>query len=424
MKTNIKKLCFAFFYFSLAFFLLNCGGDKKAEKTELEILHWWTSGGESKAVATLKKDFEDNGGTWIDMPVAGGNGMSASQVLKTRVLAGDPPGAYQMKGPSIQQWYEEGGITTLIDSVAKENNWDSLLPASIANHLKCGGEYCAAPVNVHRVDQFYSNPKVLEQVGVSEPPKNWDEFNEIADKLKAKGITPLAHGGQPWQDATIFEFLVLSIGGNDFYKKAIVDLDMSAIESDTMKQIFTQFRKLRSYVDDNFSGRDWNLATSMVINGEAGFQIMGDWAKGEFLNAGKKIGEDFSCNTIGNGYLYNVDSFAFFNVNSDGKREGQKLLAKLIMGKDFQKTFNMIKGSIPVRNDMDLSDFDDCAKISNKDMLAAAESGGLLPSFAHGMALRDDAKGAIQDVVTNFFNSEQTPEEGVKLLSEAVQKIK
>lgn len=51
------------------------------------------------------------------------------------------------------------------------------------------------------------------------------------------------------------------------------DLDAEALGSDTMKASFDQMRKLRGYVDANFSGRDWNLATAMVMNGEAAFQI-------------------------------------------------------------------------------------------------------------------------------------------------------
>jgi len=123
-------------------------------------------------------------------------------------------------------------------------------------------------------------------------PSDWDGFVAMLDKIKAKGYTALAHGGQAWQDATIFDGVVLTTGGPDFYKKAMVDLDPEALGSDTMKTVFERMTQLRGYVDDNFSGRDWNLASAMVIEGKAGVQIMGDWAKGEFLNAGKKPGED------------------------------------------------------------------------------------------------------------------------------------
>ncbi len=392
----------------------------KAEP-QVEVLHWWTSGGEARAIQVLVNDFKAAGGTWTDMPVAGGGGDAARTALKARVLSGNPPTAFQMKGPSIQEWYEEGALTTGIDAVAKEENWDDVLPVSIANHMKCDGKYCAAPVNVHRIDWFWANPAVLAKAGVA-MPTTWDQFNAAADKLQAMGITPLAHGGQSWQDATVFEAVALGVGGNDFYRKAFVDLDMDALGGATMVKVFDQMRKLRGYVDPNFSGRDWNLATAMVMNGEAAFQIMGDWAKGEFTAAGKVAGKDYLCApTPGNGYLYNVDSFAMFNVTGADKVTGQNLLAKLILDKKFQKVFNLAKGSIPARVDVDLGEFDYCARRSAYDMNVSSGNGGLLPSFAHGMAMRNAQAGAIIDVVTRHFNSDLSSAEAAKLLAAAVQ---
>lgn len=388
---------------------------------QVEVLHWWTSGGEARAIQVLVDDFKAAGGTWTDMPVAGGGGDAARTALKARVLSGNPPTAFQMKGPSIQEWYEEGALSTGIDTIAKEQNWDAVLPAQIADHMKCETKYCAAPVNVHRIDWFWANPAVLAKAGVA-MPTTWDQFNAAADKLQSMGITPLAHGGQSWQDATVFEAVALGIGGNDFYRKAFVDLDMDTLSGATMVKVFDQMRKLRGYVDPNFSGRDWNLATAMVMNGEAAFQIMGDWAKGEFTAAGKVPGKDYLCApTPGNGYLYNVDSFAMFDVKGDDKVTGQNLLAKLILDKKFQKVFNLAKGSIPARIDVDLGEFDYCARRSAYDMNVASGSGGLLPSFAHGMAMRNAQAGAITDVVTRHFNSDLSSAEAAKLLAEAVR---
>jgi len=387
---------------------------------KVEVLHWWTSGGESKAVKSLMNEFKTNGGTWTDMPVAGGGGDAAMTALKARVLSGNPPTAVQLKGPSIQEWAEEGALGDLND-VGVAEKWDAVLPAQIADVMKYKGRYVATPVNVHRVDWMWANPKVLAKAGVS-VPSSWAEFNAAADKLKSMGITPLAHGGQSWQDATVFETVVLGLGGNAFYKKALMDLDMKALNSSTMIKVFDQMRRLRGYVDKNFSGRDWNLATAMVMKGEAAFQIMGDWAKGEFLAAGKKPGTDFLCApTPGKGYLFNVDSFAMFNVKGKDNLAGQKLLAKLIVGKGFQKTFNLIKGSIPARLGVPMGEFEYCAHKSAYDMEVTSQIGGLLPSYAHGMALRGAQAGAITDVVTKHFNSNMSSADAAKALAKAVK---
>ena len=387
---------------------------------EAEVLHWWTSGGEAKSVAVLQEEFASKGGTWTDMPVAGGGGDAAMTALRARVLSGNAPTAVQLKGPAIQEWYEEGVLAD-ISSVAQANGWADVLPASIAGHMKCEGTWCAARVNVHRIDWIWANAAILEANGIA-MPSTWAEFNAAAEKLQAAGITPLAHGGQAWQDATVFEAVALGVGGAEFFQKAFVELDEATLTSDTMKAVFDQMRTMRGFVDSNFSGRDWNLATAMVMNGEAAFQIMGDWAKGEFLAAGKEPGKDFLCaSTPGEGFLYNVDSFAMFDVAGDDKTAGQLLLAELIVGKNFQKVFNLNKGSIPARTDVALDEFDSCAHTSAKDMADSNAGGSLLPSYAHGMALRGAQSGAITDVVTSHFNSDMSSDDAVQMLLQAVQ---
>ncbi len=384
-----------------------------------EVLHYWTSGGEAKSVAVLQKEFAGKGGSWTDMPVAGGGGDAAMTALRARVLSGNAPTAVQLKGPAIQEWYEEGVLADISD-VAEANNWDAVLPASIAGHMKCEGTWCAAPVNVHRVDWIWANAEVLSANGI-EMPTTWEEFNAAAEKLQEAGIIPLAHGGQAWQDATVFEAVALGILGPEGYRKAFVELDKETLTSDAMIAVFDQMRTMRGFVDSNFSGRDWNLATSMVMNGEAAFQIMGDWAKGEFMAAGKVPGEDFLCASApGEGFLYNVDSFAMFDVDGEDKKAGQQLLAELVVGQNFQKVFNLNKGSIPARTDVALDEFDDCARLSADDMQASSDGDALLPSYAHGMALRGAQAGAITDVVTAHFNSDMSSADAVQMLADGI----
>ena len=389
----------------------------QAEGT-VEVLHWWTSGGEAKAVGELKKAFEAEGGTWIDSPIAGGGGDAAMTALRARVVAGNPPTAVQLKGPGIQEWAAEGALRDVQD-VATAENWDSVLPPALAEIMKYDGKYVAAPVNIHRVDWLWANPEVLKKAGVAEMPTTWDEFNAAAEKIKAAGFIPLAHGGQPWQDATVFEDVVLGVGGADFYRKALVELDDTALRSDTMVAAFDELRTLRGYVDPNFPGRDWNLATAMVMRGEAAFQIMGDWAKGEFLAAGKVPGKDFLCApTPGNGFVLNSDSFTFFNVSGDENIAGQKVLASKIMSPEFQEIFNLAKGSIPARTDVPLDKFDVCAIRS----LAAIKNNSLVPSMAHEMAISRSVRGEFLDLVTQFFNSDMGSQDAANRLADAVQR--
>jgi len=390
----------------------------------VEVLHWWTSGGEAKAVGELKKAFEDQGGTWIDSPIAGGGGDAAMTALRARVVAGNPPAAVQLKGPGIQEWAKLGAVTS-VDDVAKREHWDDVLPPVLAKIMKYKGEYVAAPVNIHRVDWIWANPKLLAKVGVKSVPTTWDEFNAVADKLKAAGITPLANGSDPWQDLTLWDVVALGVGGADFYNKAIVQLDPDALTSDTMVKVFDQMRRMRGFVDEGFSGRSWDLATRMVMNGEAAFQIMGDWAKGEFAAAGMKPGTDYLCAPApGGGYNLNSDSFVFFKVKGADKIEGQKVLASLVMSPKFQETFNLAKGSIPARTDVSLAKFDSCAIKSHEDLLAAIKNNTLVPSLSQEMAIPRTYRGEFLDLVTHFYNSDMSSAEAVKELAAGIERAK
>ena len=380
-----------------------------AHAGEVEVLHWWTSGGEAKSVGELKKIMQGKGHTWKDFAVAGGGGDNAMTVLKSRVVSGNPAAAAQIKGPAIQEWAAEGVLANL-DSVAAAEKWDSLLPKVVADVMKYKGNYVAAPVNVHRVNWMWANAAVLRRAGVATMPKTWDEFFVAADKVKKAGLIPVAHGGQNWQDFTTFESVVLGVGGAKFYQDALVKLDPKALNSDTMKKSLETFRKVKSYTDAAAPGRDWNLATAMVMQEKAAFQFMGDWAKGEFLAAGKVPGKDFLCAAApgtSTSYTFNVDSFAMFKLKDAAAQKAQGDLAAAIMGTEFQEVFNLNKGSIPVRLNMNMAKFDDCAKMSTKDFVDTAKTGGLLPSVAHGMAIRPAAEGAIKDAVSQFWNDDK-----------------
>lgn len=389
----------------------------------VEVLHWWTSGGEAAALDVLKKDLESKGISWTDMPVAGGGGTEAMTVLRARVTAGNAPTAVQMLGFDILDWAKEGALGNL-DEVAGKEGWDKVIPTALQQFSKYDGHWIAAPVNVHSTNWLWINKAALDKAGGKEPA-NWDELIVLLDKFKEQGITPVAHGGQPWQDATIFDGVVLSLG-NDFYKQAFIDLDPAALGGDKMKEAFDRMTKLRSYVDDNFSGRDWNLASAMVIEGKAGVQFMGDWAKGEFVKANKVPGTDFVCmrfpGTQGS-VTFNSDQFAMFKVAAD-KVPAQMAMATAIESPTFQSAFNVVKGSAPARTDVPDTAFDACGKKAIADLAEANTKGTLYGSMAHGHANPAAVKNAIYDVVTRQFNGELSSEEAVKELVAAVEGAK
>ncbi len=392
---------------------------------EVEVLHWWTSGGEAAAVQELQKMLKTEGHTWKDFAVAGGAGANAMTALKSRAVSGNPPTAAQVKGPQIQEWAELGVLTNL-DDVAKAENWDQLVPQVVADIMKSDGQWVAVPVNVHRINWMWCNPMVFQKAG-AKYPETWDEFFAACEKIQNAGMIPVAFGGQPWQEATAWESIVSGVGGPDFYKQVLVQADEKALASPNMVKAFEIFRRIKKYTDRNAPGRDWNLATAMVIRGEAGMQFMGDWAKGEFSAAGKVPGKDYDALTVpgtANAFLFNVDSFIMFEVKEPEAKNAQKAMARLILSPDFQVVFNVNKGSIPVRSGIAKEPFDAVAVKSMADFAATAKTGGLMPSMAHEMAVSPAVRGAMFDVVTNFYNSDMSPQDAARKLAAAVREAK
>lgn len=394
-----------------------------AQAGEVEVLHWWTSGGEARAISVLKEMVEDEGHTWVDFAVAGGGGENAYTVLRSRAVSGNPPAAAQIKGLEIQEWGDLGFLASL-DDVAEANNWDAQLPSVVADYMKHDGEYVATPVNVHRVNWMWANPAVFDEAGV-EIPTSIDELWQAAEALEAAGVTPIAHGGQAWQDATTFESFVLAVGGPEFFSDVFVDHDQSALQSDTMIEALEQFKRVSNYIDEGAPGRDWNVATGMVIRGEAAMQFMGDWAKGEFTAAGLEPGSDFVCAPFpgtADSFTFNIDSLAMFKQPNADSTEAQMAMAELVLSDEFQETFNLNKGSIPVRTDMDMSPFDSCAVEAMNTFKRTADEGGLVPSMAHGMSTSSSVQGAIYDTVTEYFNSSSmTAEQAATQMARAIR---
>lgn len=416
MLKHISKLLIVFLL--SIFFLLTLFAK------EVEVHHWWTSGGEAAALNVLKKDLESKGITWKDSAVAGGAGSEAMTALKARISAGTPPTAVQMLGFDIQDWAKLGYLANL-NEVAKQENWAKVVPTALQKFAKYNGVWVSAPVNVHSVNWVWANKAILDEVGVKKLPTSWKTFMNIAKKIQDAGYLPFAHGGQPWQDATVFDSIIYSTGGNRFYINTMIEQNPRSLKSRVMVKVFDRFREFGNMLDDNFSGREWSQTTAMVINGDAAFQVMGDWAKGEFLKAGKKPGADFLCFRFPGtqkAVLFNADQFAMMKVNDSDRAMAQVEMAKSVMDPKFQSAFNVVKGSVPARVDVPNTDFDDCGKKGMKELATASKKGTLQGSMAHGYGGVPAVRNAYFDVVTEFLNNKNmSSKDAANKLAKAIE---
>lgn len=381
-----------------------------------EVIHWWTSGGESAAVKQLAQAYRAAGGTWIDTAIAGGDQSRA--VTVNRIVGGNPPTAAQFNTTKQFADIIEQGMLNNVDDIAARQGWDRMLPEPVVNTIKIKGHYYAVPLNIHMQAWIWYNKAVLEKAGVAKEPENVNEFFAALDKLKAAGFIPLAHGGQSWQETILFSSMLANIGGRDMYLQVLRDRDPRVINSAAFRNVLAAFKRLHAYVDPNSPGRNWNDATALLIRGKAGFQVMGDWAKGEFNAAGMKAGEQYGC-IPGFGprsqYLIQGDVFVFPKTTKPEAVKAQKLLASVVTQPQTQVAFSQRKGSIPIRPDVDASHMDMCAQKGIEIMKDRSRVLGITEVY-----LSPDRNGSVQDVLTAFWNSNMPVEQAQKRIAAAL----
>lgn len=371
-----------------------------AQAVDLEVTHWWTSGGEAAAVAELAKAFDATGNKWVDGAIAGG-GDTARPIMISRITGGDPMAATQFNHGRQAEELIEAGLLQDLTEVAEKEGWkDIVKPASLLDACTKDGKIYCVPINIHSWQWMWLSNKAFADAGVA-VPKNWSEFETAVPALQKAGIIPLAVGGQAWQIKGAFDVMTVALGGVDLWKKVNVDKDAEATAGPEMAKVFEAAGKAREWSKDT-KVQDWNQATNLVITGKAGAQIMGDWAQGEFQVAGQVAGKDYTCLPgLGVNEVISTggDAFYFPKLADAEKSKAQLQLASTMLAKETQVAFNLKKGSLPVRGDVDLNAANDCMK-KGLEILA---KGNILPDGA--MTLSPDTTNALQDVITEFWNT-------------------
>ncbi|CAN7226808.1 ABC transporter substrate-binding protein [Bosea sp. LjRoot9] len=370
-----------------------------AQEMKAEVIHWWTSGGESAAVKVFAEQFAKAGGTWVDTAIAGG--VNARTAAINRVVGGTPPTAMQFNTGKQFDELVENDLLRDVDQIATEQKWKSFMPQAIIDATSRNGKMYAVPVNIHGQNWLWLSKAALEKAGASEPA-NWDEALVALEKLKAAGLIPLAFSGQKVWERGLFNAVLVGKGGAALWASIHGKRDPAAARSPEFRAVAETYGKLRGYIDPGAPGRNWNDATNLVIQGKAGMQIMGDWAKGEFAAAGQTAGKEFGCAILSNegGYVMGGDVFAFPKLKDPAQQKAQLALAKVMLEPETQIRFAQKKGSIPVRLDLDVSTLDACAQKAVK----------LLADKKHQVASQEMLSppaltGAMEDVISQYWNT-------------------
>jgi len=392
----------------LAALMMTVAAPFAAQAADVEVTHWWTSGGEAAAVAEFAKAFDATGNKWVDGAIAG-SGDVARPIIISRILGGNPMGATQLNPGKDAEDLVKAGLMLDLTELAKKEDWANILrPKSQLESCTVDGKVVCVPVNLHSAQWMWTNRKIYKDAGI-EPPKNWNEMIAAAPALQAKGIIPLSLA-EGWPVNLLVQNLQVAVGGVDNFVAVYKDRNLDIAGGAEMAKVFQALDAARNLIDPKTVVPQWNEAVGLVISGKAGANVMGDWAGGEFQVAGMKAGEDYDCLPgLGLEPVLNTGGDVFyFPKNKDPEVEKAQLaMASMMVTKEVQVAFNLKKGSLPMRPDVDLSAANDCMK---KGLEILDKSTKVFPNDVQ--MIDRDSLNQIRDVMTEFFaNKEITAEQ-------------
>ena len=371
------------------------------EEDAVEVFTWWTAGGEAEGLDAMIAIFNDEYPEYrfVNAAVAGGAGTAARAVLASRLAAGDPPSSWQgHAGQELIGTYVVAGQLEPLNFLFEEEGWLDVLPEAIIPQISHEGNIYSVPVNIHRANILWYLPEQLDAFGV-DVPTTWDEFFAVAEELEAQGVIPLALG-EAWTAMHLFETVLLGTMDVPTYD-GLWDgtTDWGGPE---VAEAIEVFDRVLEYTNPDAPTLSWDQATQLVIDGDAAFNIMGDWAAGYFGAQGLEPGD------AGYGWAPVPGTDGVFQWLSDSfvlpvdahNRDGAIAWLRVAGSREGQDAFNPIKGSIPARTDGDRSLYDEYLLSAMDDW----ETDEVTGSLAHGTVASDAFKSEIDTAIGLFLS--------------------
>lgn len=398
-----------------AMLLTACGGAAPAATeapapvaSEVEVFSWWTGGGEAAGLDAMIKVFDaaNPGIKFINAAVAGGAGTNARAVLASRLQAGDPPDSWQAHaGQEIIGTYVAAGQIEPLDALFAEEGWMDVMPETLIPLISKDGHPYSVPVNIHRANVMWTNPALLQELGVA-VPANWDEFFAACETIEAADKICLSMGEQ-WTAMHLLEVVLLGDLGADAYN-ALWD-GTGDWGSAPVTAALETYAKVLEHVNADAASLTWQDAAQLVANGDAAFNIMGDWCDGYFSgtvdggNLGLVPGEGYGwAPPPGTDGVFQFLSDSFTLAKNAPHPEGATAWLKVAGSKAGQEAFNPVKGSICARTDCDTSLFNAYLQTAMADWAVDTVVG----SLTHGVTANDTWKNEINTALGLFLTDQ------------------
>lgn len=369
---------------------------------EVGVFTWWAAGSEKKGLDALEALFKEQypNNTFVNLAVAGGAGTNAKAKLASDLQNNQPPDSFQGHAGAELLDYIDAEQIEPVNDVIDALGGESVFPKNLLDRLTVDGSIYSVPSNIHRANVVWANTEVLNTAGINAVPADMKAWIADLEKVKASGVsTPLSVAGT-WTQVHLFETVLLADLGVEKYT-GLFD-GSTKWDSPEVKTAVNDYKTLLSYANTASDGDDWPVATDMVIDGKAAYNVMGDWAVAQFADKGKQEQTDYQYFPVPGTdgvFLFLADSFTLpKGAKNPG---GAKDWLRLVGSAEGQKAFNVAKGSIPARTDVPPTDFPPY----QQSAMESFKNDQIASSIQHGAAVSLAWLTDINAAVSKFFTT-------------------
>jgi len=404
-KTKYLNTCIIFFKkissitIILFYFFLLLGENSYAINNKtIELEHFWVSPGEKAALSLISENFRTNNGKWQESPASDYEVMKSNFIQRTSI--GLPPSALWLGGEDVESFYSLGLLKDLTN-ISQEEKWSENIYDFVLEQAKIGNSMVALPVTIHNENWAWYNTEIYHSLGLS-IPHNWDEFIKQATIIKQAGYIPLAISEQSWNIRLLFTTIMAGVGGNALYNRLYIDEDLTVFEDKKIQRALSILAQLRAFKPSPGQIKTWDQATQLLINNQAAMQIMGDWVRGDLVASGIDFKDKIICTQPPEAqkiFIAAIDFIAFPKIQNKEIQAGQQLFIKTVLDKDLQISFSKLKGSIPVRYDLQADQLNSCAAKSLPHLINKQER-----LLSPRMTMKEDLRSAMQKTLAAFWN--------------------